>query len=118
MSTQERYLTQIDVEGEITRLSKILETATGMLATASEEAAVGEADYRIAYSKAFLNPPSGEEKLTEKIRESHALIVAEAELRRYKLTAAKQLALQEKCRQLRAQLDAVRTISANVRGQT
>ena len=58
------------------------------------------------------------EKLTEKIREAIAIDVCKKELRLYKVGMARQLSLQEKCRQLRAQLDAVRTLSANVRGQT
>ncbi len=123
MSTPERYVTQDDVETEILRLSALLEHATGDLADASEAAANAEADYRVAYAHEFYSPtrPDEEEdppKLTEKLRESLATIACDELLHRYKVTAARQLSLTEKCRQLRAQLDAVRTISANVRGQT
>ena len=109
---------QGDIEAEILRLSDLLEEATGELATASEEAAHGEADYRVAYARAYLKSRSGHEKLTDKIREAEATVEVADELTVYKVAAAKQLGLQEKCRQLRAQLDAVRTLSANVRGQT
>lgn len=121
----ERLVHQGDIEAEILRISDLLERATGELASAAEEAAEAEADYRVAYAKEFYSPkrPEGEfpgdgPKLTEKLRESLATIACDEALHRHKIAAARQLALQEKCRQLRAQLDAVRTLSANVRGQT
>lgn len=117
----ERLVHQGDIEGEILRLSDTLEKATGQLADAAEHAAEMEADYRVAYAHEFYNPHRPEEdnaKLTEKLREALATIACDGILHRHKVAAAKQLSLQEKCRQLRAQLDAVRTLSANVRGQT
>lgn len=122
MNPPERLVYQEDIENEILRLSQILENATGELATVSEAAANAEADYRVLYAQVFYNPDGFREpkvdKLTEKIREAVAIDVSSEELRRYKVGMARQLSLQEKCRQLRAQLDAVRTLSANVRGQT
>ena len=117
-SVVERMVHQSDIEAEILRLSGLLEEATGELATASENAAHGEADYRVAYARAYLTHRPKYDKLTDKIREAEATVECEKELTTYKVAAARQLALQEKCRQLRAQLDAVRTLSANVRGQT
>lgn len=115
----ERLVHQGDIEAEILRISDLLERATGDLATAAEEAAEAEADYRVAYAKAFRFAKGTEDvKLTEKIREAIATIACDELLHRHKLGVARQLSLQEKCRQLRAQLDAVRTLSANVRGQT
>lgn len=120
-TTAQRLVHQEDIENEILRLSDLLETATNLLADVSEEAAEAEADYRVSYAHEFYSPtrPDGDEtKLTEKLRESLATIACDEILHRHKIAAARQLSLQEKCRQLRAQLDAVRTLSANVRGQT
>ena len=117
----ERLVHQGDIEAEILRISDLLERATGDLATAAEEAAEAEADYRVSYAHEFYSPtrPDGDDtKLTEKLREALATIACDEILHRHKIAAARQLSLQEKCRQLRAQLDAVRTLSANVRGQT
>lgn len=118
---ERRLVYQEDIEGEITRLSDLLERATEALATAAEDAANAEADYRVAYAHEFYSPhrPAEENvKLTEKLRESLATIACDELLHRHKVAAARQLSIIEKCRQLRAQLDAVRTLSANVRSQT
>lgn len=114
----ETYVTQSWLEAEIVRLAGLLETATGQLATVSEEHANAEADHRFAYAQAFLKMRDGEEKITDKVREQRATAETTEEFRTRRIAEAKQMSLQEKCRQLRAQLDAIRTLSANVRAQT
>ena len=123
MSAPERIVYQGDIEHEIERISGLLETATGQLATAAEDAANAEADYRVKYAQAFYSPTrfrpiDADTKLTEKIREALATDICSEELRTYKVASARSRALEEKCRQLREQLGALRTLSANVRVQT
>jgi hypothetical protein len=107
------------VEREIVRLSKLLEDATDALGEAAQQHANAEADYRFAYARAFLGAKAGgDDRLTDRIREHQSNLTTTDEFRARRIAEAKQLHLQEKCRQLRAQLDAVRTLSANIRVQT
>ena len=107
-------LTQGSVEGEILRLSAMLEEATEQLAKAMEEEASAEVDYRIAEARARLKSTA---KSVED-RKCAALVECEAWYTCYVKAEAKREALAETCRTLRARLDALRTLSANLRGQT
>lgn len=112
------YVVQGDIEGEIVRISDRLEKATDRLQEVSVAHAHAEADYRYAYAQAFLKRREGDEKLTDKIREQRATEETTEQFRARRVAEAEQMSLQEKCRQLRSQLDAIRTLSANVRAQT
>ena len=116
----EPYVTQDDIERQIFRLTGVLETATGELQTALLDHANADADYKAAYAQAFLNPKTApsDERVTDKIREQRAVAETDELFRTRRITEARQVGLQEKCRQLRAQVDALRTLSANVRAQT
>lgn len=116
--TDTTLMTQAELESEIMRISDLLETATRELGTVSVEHANAEADYRFAYAQAFLKLRPEDERLTDKIREQRAAEETTEAFRARRVAEAKQMHLQEKCRQLRAQLDALRTVSANVRAQT
>jgi hypothetical protein len=111
-------LSQADIEGEITRLSNILENTTEEFGKAIREAKQAEADYRIEYAKAFTTHRLGADKVSEKTAEMMATVNVAANLRLRLSKEAIERYLEEKCRSLRAQLDAVRTLSANVRAQT
>lgn len=104
------WLIQTDIEGSILRLGDLLEAATDALAAASEAAANAEVDYRAQYAEVYLNNDG-----PEHLRSQMATRQCRDLMRQRFLTAARRDSLQEKCRQLRAQLDAVRTVSANVR---
>lgn len=100
------------VESEILRLSALLEE------TAEEQAELGmnegeaEVAYKVKHARALLEADAK----TVSDREALATLASEAELRNRRIAEALLTANQEKCRTIRAQLDALRTIAANVRG--
>lgn len=107
---------QLDIENEIIRLSGILEDTTDEFATACLDAAGKEATYRVEYAKAFARHRiTGD---SEKTSEANATVEVGELLGARRSAEALQRGLEEKCRSLRSSLDAVRTLSANVRAQT
>lgn len=112
----DRSWDQFDIETEIIRLEGVLEDTTDEFAKIVVRAAAAEATYRVGYAKAFARF-----RLTgssEKTADAEAVSECERELHERKSLEAQQRGLEEKCRSLRASLDAVRTLSANVRAQT
>lgn len=115
------YVTQVDIENEIVRLSDELEGATLDFKTQLEESAAATARYRVEYAKSWIShrwPKEGEKANAEKTADQLATRDC-GDLLLQRLDAeAQSRYLEERCRNLRAQLDAVRTLSANVRSQT
>jgi hypothetical protein len=117
-------LTQAGVEREIMRLSNAMEEATEELAKYADEAAVAEADYKVGYAKAVLKAGMRTDgtgrggRLTEGDKEATAIVEVEQELRRRCVKDAHHQVAQEKLRTMRARIDALRTVSANIRAQT
>lgn len=107
-------LTQVGVESEILRLSAMLEEATEQLAKAMEIEADAEVSFRIAEARAKLAATS---KSVED-RKAEALVACETWYTAYTVAEARRDALAETCRTLRSRLDALRTLSANLRGQS
>lgn len=105
------------VETEIIRLSDKLEKATDDFGEVTELASNLEAEYRVAFAKSFVRFRL-QEKASEKTAEAQATVECEGELRARKAADGRARHLEETCRSIRAQLDAVRTLSANVRSQT
>lgn len=114
----DRSWSQLDIENEIIRLEGILEEVTDEFATACVDAAEAEAKYRVEYAKAFTRYRLGVEKSSEKTAEAQATVEVGELLAGRRSAEALQRGLEEKCRSLRSSLDAVRTLSANVRAQT
>lgn len=110
-------VTQANIESEILRISGILEEQTGEFQDAIRSARHAEADYRLAFAKAFVRHRVTD-KVAEKTAEHMALIDCEDLLYERKRTEGLERHLEEQLRSLRAQLDAVRTLAANVRAQT
>lgn len=111
-------VTQSDIENEILRLSSLLEEQTREYGRVLEEQAQAEAAYRISYATVFTSLRMGPEKLSEETCKQKATEDCREALSRRLAADAKARYLEEQCRSLRAQLDAVRTLSANVRAQT
>lgn len=109
-----KTLTTVDIEDEIERLGANLEDATEGFAQLSDEAAEAEVAYKLSKARAFLTATGP----NQTHRESVALLQAETEYRRYVIADAKLRAQSELLRTLRARLDALRTLAANVRSQT
>lgn len=113
----DRSWSQLDIENEIIRLEGILEDTTDEFAIVCIEASNAEATYRVAYAKAFVRHRI-EDKSSEKTAEAQSTVDCEDLLVARRGAEGQQRGLEEKCRSLRSSLDAVRTLSANVRAQT
>lgn len=116
-------LTQVGVEREIMRLSDAMETATEELAKHADEAAIAEVDYKVGFAKAILKAGlqqgSGRNgKMTEGDKDATATVECEDLLRARIISEAKHEVDQEKLRTMRSRIDALRTVSANIRAQT
>jgi hypothetical protein len=106
-------MAQADTEREILRFVRDLATVTEEIASAAVEAAKADARYDLAHARALLDQVGHEGTVPEK--QARALVVCEDRYHETKYKEAVFKALQEKGRNLRAQLDALRSINANVR---
>lgn len=114
-----KLLTQGDIEAAILALSEALEDETHRYADLADEAAEAEADWKIKSARAAIGYASADgPKLTQAQIAARVELHAADELRRYKITEARRQATREALMSLRARLDAMRTLSANVRAQT
>lgn len=115
-------LTQGEVEEAITALSQTMELAIEELAQYSQEAANAEADYKIEYAKHLLKTKdmaaTKMEKPTVAELEARALLGTSRLLRERLVAEAKHETAVEKLRTLRSRIDALRTLSANLRQVT
>lgn len=116
-------LTQAEVEGEISRLSSAMEDALDQLARNAIDAAEAEAEYKIKYAQKLLQAGGLEGsgrggRTTVDEREAIALGQCEPEFRARLIKEAHHGVSQEKLRTMRSQIDALRTIAANIRAQT
>ena len=114
-----RLLTQGDIETAILALSDELESQTYAYSELSDTAAVAEADYKIRLARAlvgFAADPSI--KMTATERQARVDLHCAAELRSWKIAEARRQATKETLLSLRSRLDAMRTLSANVRHST
>lgn len=102
------------VDAELLRLSGLLETATERLAKAIQQDASAESRWKKLEAASLLRS----ERKSEDLRRAEALD-ANAEAYTMALSArAVAEAMREKCRSLRNQLEALRTLAANLRAQT
>lgn len=115
----DRVLTQGQVENEIRRALHALEDQTDQFATVSELAANAEADYKHAYASAMLHAAAvATERVAAAKLEAVATVDTVEQLRHYKIMDASKTATKEALLSLRARLDALRSLTANIRGQT
>jgi hypothetical protein len=110
--TRTAPLTAPEVEAEMERLGGQLEEATEQYAMEVVAAANAEVVYKIEYAKSYLRS-----KGTVAERESTAQVRCEAQLRSYKNAEAVMKAAKERLVTLRAHIDWLRTVAANVRAQ-
>ncbi len=103
-------ITQAAVEAEIMRLSALAEQVTHKLAARAREAAAADVAWKVAHAQAYL-AADGPAHLREPLA-----VVACADLYRERRNAdAVLLAAQEAGRNVRAQLDGVRSVNSNLR---
>lgn len=107
-------LTQGQAEMELMRLSGDLEETTYALAIQSEKAAEAEVAWKRTEAKLMLTSQC----TSSEARKADALLKGGNAYRDHRINEALRDSLTEKCRTLRAQLGAIQTVSANLRGQT
>lgn len=103
-------LTQVDIESEIVRLSRLAEQVTQKLAERARAAAEADVAYKVAHAKALLVAEG-----PQYVRDAEATVATEQEFTAKRTTEALLLSAQEAGRNYRAQLDSLRSINANLR---
>ena len=116
MST--RLLSQADIEIEIMRLSEELESETYRYADIADLAATAEADYKLEAAKLLVAISNTPTKMTAVEKQARVDLQCEPTYRVWKINEARRQASKEALLSLRARLDSLRTLSANIRNQT
>jgi hypothetical protein len=106
-----------DLPGQIVRVLDELEQATDRYALASTEAGVAESAFRLAHSTALIELASSalNVKMTTATREAHAIVRSRHQYERHMIASASADSAKQYLYTLRAKLDALRTLNANVR---
>lgn len=105
-------LTQIDVESRILRLCDALEENLDTFRELAARRAEAESDYKHKYSRALVEQSA---KVTVAQKEAVAHLRATGDYREWRTLEAQERATQQLLTSIRSQLDALRTIAANVR---
>jgi hypothetical protein len=113
-TTPQNDIIQTDVEREIRRMVDELDAASVAHAHEAVQASEAEHLYKVSMAKATLKWASGE-KMTVDQRNAHALEECSEMYRDRLVKNALRDAAIEKCRNLRAQLNALQSINANLR---
>jgi hypothetical protein len=112
MNNRNRPISQIEIEEELMRLVEMLEEETEAFETIAEDCAKKEAYYKSSWAKEYLSA-----KGSIKEREAWADYKLADENFDYKIAEALVKSKREKLLSLRASIDAMRTLNANVRAQ-
>lgn len=107
-----RPISQVEIEEEIMRLTDLLETETESFEQLALDAAVKESNYKAAWAKEYLGA-----KGSIKEREAWADYKLEDPALQFKISEALVKSKREKLNSLRTNVDALRTLAANVRAQ-
>jgi len=113
-----RVLTQGEIEADIMRVADEIEEQTHVYADVAHDAAVREADYKLRVARAIVSLSASEARMTAAEKQARADVQAAEELREWKIADARLKATKESLLSLRARMDALRSLSANVRSQT
>jgi tRNA A22 N-methylase len=106
-------ISQVDIEQEIIRMSDLLESETEAFEVLAVDAAKKDAQYKAAWAKEYLSANG-----SIKERESWADYKMADDHYHMKIAEALLKSKREKLYSLRTSMDALRTLSANVRAQT
>lgn len=109
-------LTQAEVEGRIMDLDDRMDLTTHEFAELADDAAQAHADYRLALHSAILRLAAA--KMTAQQREAQATLSVDGLYRADKIAAARLDACRMALLTYRSRLDALRSLSANIRAQT
>lgn len=113
-----KLLTQGEVETTILKLSHELESTTYAYAELSDAAAEAEADYKLKQARALVTMADTAVRMTAQEKQARAELTSAQELRLWKLSEARRQSCKEALLTLRARMDAMRSLSANLRHQT
>lgn len=107
-------ITQAHVEAEILRLLDLAEEKTSQLATYSEQAGIAEVNHKSAYAKVYLESDHSSQAMREQeaTQRTHALFM------KRRMAESSSRSCSESLKTTLAAVDTLRTISANIRGQT
>lgn len=108
-------MAQLNIEAEIRRLSHMLERATVEYGDRVVDAATKEHRYKAVRARAHLMFRAENHRWTVADVEARTMVETEGEHLAHLTADAAAKATQEQCRNLRAQLDALRSLNANVR---
>lgn len=103
-------ITPAEVEAELQRLMERLEEATVQMAAFGQEAGEAEVAHKVAFAQAFLRSDG-----PVATREQLAVVATAEPMLRRRIADAKLQAQRELLNTIRTQIDAVRTIAANIR---
>ena len=113
-----RLLSQGEVETEIMRLSDELEAETYRYADLADLAATAEADYKHEAARLLVGLSNTPTKITAVDKQARVDLQCDPKYRVWKINEARRQASKEALLSLRARLDSLRTLSANIRNQT
>lgn len=111
-------LSQGEVESAIVSAVEELEDAVADLAQLAQDAAIAESEFKRDWAKALITATAGDGKATEKTRVAIADAEASDQRLRWLLAQGLYESRKQSLQAIRAKLDALRTISANVRSLT
>jgi hypothetical protein len=112
-------LTQGDVERAILATIDAMENTTDNYEAVNQAAAEAEADYKGAYAREVVHLAAvATARMTAGERDSRAINATIDQFRTWKIKEASKAATKEHLSTLRAKLDGLRTIGANIRVQT
>ena len=107
------------IEQEILRLSGLLDLATSKIANRARKSAETDVTYKVAFAQATLkahhNASDQPKKPTVAEIEAYATVECQQEYRDKRNAEATLLSAQEASRNIRSQLDALRSLAANQR---
>jgi hypothetical protein len=103
-------VTQVHIESEILRLCRRAEQVTHDLADRARDAAEADVAYKVAHARALLRAQG-----PQYVRDATAVAECEELYDHRRTTEALLLAAQEAGRNVRAQLDSLRSVNSNLR---
>lgn len=108
-------ISQAEVEQRIVMLTEQLDEQTTLFSSISEDRAEAESAYRYAFARGIVEQAG---KVPVATKEAVAHLRSPEAFRQWKILEAREKATQQKLMAIRAQLEALRTIAANVRALT
>lgn len=108
-------ITQIDIEEQMLRICDRIEQDIDLLADLSTQRAEAESAYKYRHARSMVEQTA---KVPVASKEAIAHLRASEEYRQWKVLEGREKATQQSLLASRARLDALRTISANVRAMT